>query len=248
MDALTSTILRCSLQLKLDNNTEGYGNCFPNAIVQQCRRPEIKKWLQENMLESIVYNQQTLRNRVANFAIKSKHKTVTQYKTNYENLLVMEDKKSWKQYWGGMVQAGCWVDSVFVQLTAWFLGLDILILTTSATQTKPFIRITGNVANTLEFSSGPPLLLGNYTNVHYQSLLPLNITFDHEHQPSRSSEENEKENTTKDDFVYMNKGQNLVFQSIETDKLQCPVCGKSLQRLINHITSKSCNIKKWTLT
>ena len=171
MDALTSTILRCSLQLKLDNNTEGYGNCFPNAIVQQCRRPEIKKWLQENMLESIVYNQQTLRNRVANFAIKSKHKTVTQYKTNYENLLVMEDKKSWKQYWGGMVQAGYWVDSVFVQLTAWFLGLDILILTTSDTQTKPLIRITGNVANTLEFSSGPPLLLGNNTNVHKETLM-----------------------------------------------------------------------------
>ena len=50
--------------------------------------------------------------------------------------------------------------------------------------------------------------------------------------------------TKKDDFVYLNKGQNLVFQSKETDKLQCPVCGKSFQRLMNHITSKSCNINK----
>ena len=95
MDALTSTILRCRLQLKLDNNTEGYGNCFPNAIVQQCRRPEIKKWLQENMQECIVYNQQTLRNRVSNFATKSNCRTVTLYKTNYEKLLMMEEKKSW---------------------------------------------------------------------------------------------------------------------------------------------------------
>ena len=48
MDALTSTVLRCAFQLKIDNNTGGYGNCFPNAIVQQCRRPEIRKWLHEN--------------------------------------------------------------------------------------------------------------------------------------------------------------------------------------------------------
>ena len=247
MDALTSTILRCNLQVKLDNNTEGYGNCFPNAIVQQCRRPEIRKWLQENMQESLVYNQQTLRNRVANFAIKSKHQTVNNYKTNYENLLARKDKKSWKQYWAEMVQAGCWVDSVFVQLTAWFLRLDILILTTSSTRTEPFIRITGNLSNTLEFSSGPPLLLANYTNVHYQSLLPLNITSDHGHQPSRSSEENHTDNSRKEDFVYINKGQTLAFQSIEADKLQCPVCGKSFQRLMNHITSKACNIYKMNM-
>ena len=180
MDSLTSTILRCGLQLKQDNNTEGYGNCFPNAIVQQCRRPEIKKWLQANRQESIVYNQQTLRNKVTHLALKSKHNTVTQYKMNYENILVMEDKKSWKQYWSEMVQEGCWVDSVFVQMTAWFLGLDILILTTSATKTRPFIRITGNVTNALEFSSGPPLLIGNYLNVHYQSLLPNNVNYSQE--------------------------------------------------------------------
>ena len=149
MNGLTSTILRCHLQLKLDNNTGGFGNCFPNSLVQQCQRPEIRRWLQENRKDSIVYNQLTLRNKVATLALKSKHKTVTQYKINYENILVIEDKKSWKQYWDEMVQEGSWVDSVFVQMTAWFLGLDILILTTSATQTIPFIRITGHVTNTL---------------------------------------------------------------------------------------------------
>jgi hypothetical protein len=48
MDALGLAINRCNLQLKMDNPTEGFGNCFPNAIVQQCRRPEIRTWLQKN--------------------------------------------------------------------------------------------------------------------------------------------------------------------------------------------------------
>ena len=34
---------------------------------------------------------------------------------------------------------------------------------------------------------------------------------------------------------------------METDKLQCPVCGKSFQRLMNHITSKACNIYKMNM-
>ena len=63
MDELTLAIKTCSLQFTQDNQTEGYGNYFPNAIVQQCRRPEVRKWLQDNQRDSIVYNQQTLRNR-----------------------------------------------------------------------------------------------------------------------------------------------------------------------------------------
>ena len=198
MDGLTSTILRCHLQLKLDNNTEGYGNCFPNAIVQQCRRPEIRKWLQEKRQESIVNNHQTLRNKVANFALKSNHQAVNQYKINYENIVSIENNKSWKEYWDGMIQEGSWVDAVFVQMTAWFLDLDILILTTSAKQSNPFIRIRGNITSTVEFSAGPPLLIGNYTNVHYQSLLPLSLIIN---QPYKLAKENKQENTKKEDFV-----------------------------------------------
>ena len=140
-----------------------------------------------------------------------------------------------------MVQEGCWVDSVFVQMTAWFLGLDILILTTSAKQSNPFIRIIGNITSNVEFSAGPPLLIGNYTNVHYQSLLPLSLIIN---QPYKLAKENKQENTKKEDFVYMNNGQTVVFQSIETDKLKCPTCGKSFQRLMNHISSKSCIINQ----
>ena len=30
MSGLAEAIRRCNLPLKLDNDTEGYGNCFPN--------------------------------------------------------------------------------------------------------------------------------------------------------------------------------------------------------------------------
>ena len=136
MNGLTSTIQKCKLQLKLDNKTEGRGNCFPNAIVQQCRRPEVKKWLQEHRQQAIVYNNQTLRNKLQNFALKSRHNTLNQYKTNYEKVLQNEDKKSWEGYWVEMGQDGNWVDSVFVQVTAWFMGLDILIFTTTSKPKK----------------------------------------------------------------------------------------------------------------
>ena len=53
---------------------------------------------------------------------------------------------------------------MFVQVTAWFLGLDIKILTTSATQKTPFIVLYGDINNVDKLSSGPPLLIGNYTN------------------------------------------------------------------------------------
>ena len=58
MDELSAATQRCNLRIKLDNQTEGFGNCFPNAIVQQCRRPEVKAWLQKNNPSAIFGGQQ----------------------------------------------------------------------------------------------------------------------------------------------------------------------------------------------
>ena len=44
---------------------------------------------------------------------------------------------------------------------------------TSSKPPNPYIVIIGNVSQIHNFVSGPPLLIGNYTNVHYQSLLPI---------------------------------------------------------------------------
>ena len=74
MDELSAAIQRCNLRIKLDNQTEGFGNCFPNAIVQQCRRPEVKSWLQKNNPSAIFGGQQWVRLKITNFALKCRKK------------------------------------------------------------------------------------------------------------------------------------------------------------------------------
>jgi hypothetical protein len=71
-----------------------------------------------------------------------------------------------------MALDGTWVDHIFVQMIAWYMELDLLILTTSSQPENPVIFISGNINNIPAPGSIPPLVLGNYTNVHYQSLLP----------------------------------------------------------------------------
>ena len=217
MNGLSATIEKCQVPLKLDNNTEGYGNCFPNAIVQQCRRPEIKKWLLQNKPCVIVRSHQSLRRQVRQFALESQHKTFSNYRRNYETILNNTDR-NWKAYWDEMGNDGTWVDSVFVQVTAWFLGLDIKILTTSSKPENPYVTVNGDITNSFAASSGPPLLLGNYTNVHYQSLLPhANVTIEREITPSKNMSEDPV--TIEDDFVYLHSGVQLTFPKLQDKKI-----------------------------
>ena len=44
-DEIMETVNRLQLPLILDQLTEGRGDCFPIAILQQCRRPEINQKL-----------------------------------------------------------------------------------------------------------------------------------------------------------------------------------------------------------
>ena len=44
-DEIMATIISLQLPFKLDQLTEGLGNCFPMAIIQQLRKPEIRSQL-----------------------------------------------------------------------------------------------------------------------------------------------------------------------------------------------------------
>ena len=128
MDSLTTVIRKCELELKLDNPTEGFGNCFPNAIVQQCRRPEIKTWIQKNRPWALFTGHQMLRRKVTNFALRPREQAVCNLRMKYEQEIGPADKKSWVEYWYQMAKDGTWVDHIFIQMTAWYMALDILIL------------------------------------------------------------------------------------------------------------------------
>ena len=217
MDTLKSAIIRCNLKLALDNPTEGFGDCFPNAIVQQCRRPEVKAWLIQNKPSAIFTSPQTLRSKAKTFALQSKDEVVTSLRAKYEREIRPVEKKSWEDYWDLMGKKGTWVDHIFIQMTAWYMNLDIMILTTSSRSEDPFIHLSGNIKETPGNISGPPLILGNYTNVHYQSLIP------HDHQGETSIRTQKYDPTKqiipeeekKEEFIFMQNGMTLIFKRVK---------------------------------
>ena len=106
-----------------------------------------------------------------NFALQSREQVVLNLRITHEKEIAPVDGKSWKEYWILMGKKGTWVNHIFIQMTAWCMTLDILNLRTASQSENPFIHISGNIRGDPDNNSRPPLILGNYTNVNYQSLL-----------------------------------------------------------------------------
>ena len=68
-----------------------------------------------------------------------------------------------------------WVDSWFVQATAWYLKLDLWIVDCANRDDHPFIRISGNLENPDTPCDGPIMTIGTKSSCHYQSLLPVEM-------------------------------------------------------------------------
>ena len=120
------------LPLKLDDITEGRGNCFPLAILAQCRRSDIFSGLCNSMQNLIYQNDpHLLRQEVHRFIASSKHPRILDYRRMYEEVVSVIDERTWTEYWKIMVKNYEWVDYIFVQSTAWFLGYDIIIVTST---------------------------------------------------------------------------------------------------------------------
>ena len=218
MDGLALAIRRCDLQLKLDNKTEGFGNCFPNAIVQQCRRPEVRTWLQDKKPHALFYCQEHVRREVTNFAQRSQHIRITNLKTKYENEIMPVEGKSWTDYWSQMAKDGTWVDHLFVQVTAWYMELDIMILTSSSLPKSPFVFISGHIEINKASTNGPPILLGNYTNIHYQSLVEDHETLQQNVKPKIINNKQNEDEVRGDDFIYKHGSDKIIFKSLNNNK------------------------------
>ena len=174
---IIKTVRRLQLPLRLDEITEGRGNCFPLAVLAQCRRQEIKQHLTDPIRSLIEQNDPTLLRRAAHaFMENSRHETIQEYKRRYTEVLAPLDNKNWREYWKVMLRNYEWVDYIFIQSTAWFLQLDIIIVTTSSTEDHPYITISGNLADERIPSQGIPFTIGTKSNVHYQSLLPIEVS------------------------------------------------------------------------
>ena len=95
------------------------------------------------------------------------------FKTQYQETDFIVNKETWEQYWNRMAIDRTWVDYWFIQATAWYLQLNIWIVATSSTDNSPYIEISGNLGDGIMPCDGPIITLGTKSNVHYQSLLPI---------------------------------------------------------------------------
>ena len=171
-------IRKTELPFKLDEITVGDGNCFTRAIFQQCQRNPVKNYLRSRQVN--LRNYMEVKNNVCQFMMKESNiPMLREFKVSFEARqrearLRGEHAHTWNKYWMTMAKDGEWVDAVFVQATAWYLYSDIhLIPTAAATKENPFFTINGNYTFETVSCPGPALLLGYNSNLHYQSVLPI---------------------------------------------------------------------------
>ena len=192
-----NAISRCKLRMVLDEITQEDGNCFPHAIVQQCKRREIK----ENIQKSITMkanNFDLLRNAVCDFMLNISHPCIEMFRHSYIVNEFQINRISWDDYWFAMRQNKIWVDYKFIQGTAWYLSHDIIIVTTKSTLQNPYLYISGNKEDMKIPCTGVPLLIGSQLDWHFQSLLPEREDMNEDtFPPLRSRNKTERENKMK---------------------------------------------------
>ena len=174
-DALIRHCKELKLPMKLDKLTQGVGNCFMVAVLQQLGRPELHNNLNNNLKKIAVdLDQMKLRALVVEFIRHKKdHPQVTYMRDRFApDPEVVNGPKSWEEYWERMLLNCNWADGDFVQATAWYLHHDLWIFDTSCTEQLPFFKINGNMNDTEGMPTDvSPLLIGSTTGDHYQSLL-----------------------------------------------------------------------------
>ena len=114
--------------------TPGDGNCFIHAVLQQLMRPEFREYFSE-LLQTVDHEE--FRQRVRDFIINSSSKAVQAVKEKFDTLQGVLTENggravgigmSWETYWDEIVRPDIWADETFVRATAWYLGIDIRII------------------------------------------------------------------------------------------------------------------------
>ena len=172
---IQQTLARLGLPFKLDNITEGDGNCFSRAVVQQCQREVVQEELKREKRYPEDYKD--LKKKVVQFVKGTKIPLVLEMKREYENRQEElrrsgKESESWDKYWERMLKDKEWADAMFATATAWYLNRDIFVIPSTAVDVQPWIPFLGNWQGTQVPCPGVPLLLGYNNNLHYQSLLP----------------------------------------------------------------------------
>ena len=164
------------LAFRCDQPTEAMGNCFPYAVMQQLHRPQIRSTLSEEM-KHLSENCHDLRTSIVQF-VKRITPTSQYYPLINEsrNQWILAIGNDWDQRLELMSTDRQWFDDQFMQFTAWFLKRDIICYTINWTK-KFCASAVDRPCSFREMApcncAAEPLHIANVTNVHYQSLLPI---------------------------------------------------------------------------
>ena len=216
--------------LKLDNLTRGKGNCFPIAVLQQINRNEICQNVDSKLREmASIINHREFRGKIAIFMLKSKLPHVQAYRKQFEEVT----NTKWNKYCNKMTKNGEYVDSHFVQCTAWCLKMDIMILDENATKEKPFMKISGSEDADVKL----PVLFIGLSDEHYQSLLPKSDDNKVDANQTETSSNDESDSNDNKDDKNQTATQFTDFKEIK----HCPVCGKESNKVLWHLSrTKAC--------
>ena len=157
-DRIMDAVRRVGLPLKLDRRTIGDGNCWHRAIIQQAQRVSVGI--------AGLTSHGDLRARVCQLALRAELHVVKEMRKHWVQ------KEPWSAYWERMKGNKVWADHPFIQVTAWLLERDIFVVMDSATPKNLFMTFSGSREGREKPCPKAPLLVGNDSNQHFQSLLP----------------------------------------------------------------------------
>ena len=187
-ELLEDAIERSGQHLKLDHPTPGTGNCCSIAMVQQCQRTPVKLFLQSRGVTINTFMQ--LKEEVAKFIQTNANTQKVRNMREIFNLSQMNMHKegirgrTWKEYWTDMQRNAedmygerwweCWADDTWLQATAWYLDMNIVIIWAGDSTDGRVMSTTDGMWSPLaEDEVRPQLYLGYIVRAHYQSLLPF---------------------------------------------------------------------------
>ena len=189
LEMLRMAIDETQLPLVIDTPTIADGNCFSHSMMQQFERPIVKAFLQQTGRHIATFFQ--LKNKVKRFVEENEDSEKIQalrenFELSQQNIhkegVKGLQRRTWKQYWEDMGTDREWADDTFIQATAFYVNMDILIIfAAQATRERLFGRMEGNFSSDVALNRQAPTLIVGYINTirnneHYQSLLPVEET------------------------------------------------------------------------
>ena len=234
-EEIIDVVKELELNLKLDRLTEYRYNSFPIALLQQLKRVDVYELLDQelkNLADQM--DSKLLRKEIVRFIKTSNHIRIREFKVLYKESSGAA-QISWNEYWKDMLNPS-WTDHWFVQAAAWFLKLDIDIVRIEprlSDEPNHIKRVYGMLnssdgeANLRRKEIGP-LFIGQKTDIHYQSLLPMNYV-------------QEEKSIDKEGIEYDNKYNVKDVEEPENDPVnitKCPNCEESFIQILRHAAKK----------